>query len=204
MIAHKSTGDAATKAGPLTDGPRCGNSPKTVFVPAPIRVENRWRHMLSTRTPRVAARLTNGSKWCKTALLSVVFAAGTCDAADLRTPAQTLRDCVAQAQGAAAVAACEKTQQAALQARIKRWTLAIRDRLQGPDRVAFDRSTRAWQAFFDSELAMLELTLKARRDGLGGSLYPGAVTRLYEERARQLREHLHNLSYVGRSAPSRP
>ncbi|MDJ0738692.1 MAG: hypothetical protein QNJ91_03185 [Gammaproteobacteria bacterium] len=152
----------------------------------------------------MAARLTKGCKRCKTALLSVAVAAGTSGATELRTPAQTLRDCVAQAQGAAAVAACETTQQAALQARIKRWTLAIRDRLRGPDRVAFDRSTRAWQAFFDSELAMLERTLNARRDGLGASLYPGAVTRLYEERARQLREHLHNLSYVGRSPPTRP
>jgi hypothetical protein len=94
--------------------------------------------------------------------------------------------------------ACEKSQQVVLKDRIDRWSTAIRQRLDGRELAAFDQNTRAWKAFLDSELAMLDLTLKARRDGLGPTLQPGAVTRLYEERERQLREHLHNLSYVGR------
>lgn len=94
--------------------------------------------------------------------------------------------------------ACEKSQQMVLKDRIQRWSTAIRQRLDARDLAVFDRNIEAWTAFFDSELAMLDLTLKARRDGLGPTLQPGAVTRLYEERERQLREHLHNLSYVGR------
>jgi hypothetical protein len=112
-------------------------------------------------------------------------------------PPQDLRDCVADARDAAAVAACEVTAQAALKARIERWSAAIRKRLDARERLLFDRNAAAWKAFFDSEVALLDLGLGKRADGLASKLRPGAVTRLYEQREEQLREHLHNLSIPG-------
>lgn len=112
-------------------------------------------------------------------------------------PLQDLRDCVADARDAAAVAACEMTAQAALKARIERWSAAIRKRLDPRERQLFDGNTAAWKAFFDSEVALLDLGLGRRADGLAPRLRPGAITRLYEQREEQLREHLHNLSIAG-------
>lgn len=112
-------------------------------------------------------------------------------------PQLDLRDCVADARDAAAVAACEMTAQAALKARIKRWSAAIRKRLDTRERLLFDRNAAAWEAFFDSEVALLDLGLGKRADGLAPKLQPGAITRLYEQREEQLREHLHNLSIAG-------
>ena len=60
----------------------------------------------------------------------------------------------------------------------------------------------AWEAYLDSETALLDLTLAKRRDGLGPSLRPGAITQLYEARDRQLLEHLHNLSFSGDAGDS--
>ncbi len=117
--------------------------------------------------------------------------------AALAQPAQDLRDCVADARDAAAVAACERTAQVALKARIERWSTAIRERLDDRERTLFDRNTAAWKAFFDSEVALLDLGLAKRADDLGPRLRTGAVTRLYEQREQQLREHLHNLSIAG-------
>ena len=116
--------------------------------------------------------------------------------ADNRTAQTDLRDCIAQAQDAAAVMACEVTQQAVLKARIERWSAGIRNRLDTRQRQVFEHNAKAWQAFVESEISMLDLTLDLRDDGLSAKLRPGAVTRLYEDRERQLREHLHNLSYA--------
>ena len=112
-------------------------------------------------------------------------------------------DCVAAARDSHSVAACEQSQQAVLRDRIRRWSEALRSRLDAHQRAAFDRNARAWQAFYDSEVTMLDATLPRRADGLGPALRPGAVTRLLEERERQLREHLHNVSY-GNPLPGRP
>lgn len=148
----------------------------------------------------MAARLTKAAGRCKgsaallLACIGVATAAGAAEERDLR-------DCVAQADGAAAVASCERRQQESLKDRIDRWTRAIPVHLDRKARLAFERNATAWQTFFDSEVRMLQLTLQNRRDGLGGSLYSGAVTRLYEQRERQLREHLHNLKFVGQRAP---
>jgi hypothetical protein len=105
-----------------------------------------------------------------------------------------LRACIASAQTAAALAACETQAQADLQQRIQQMTTAIRQRLDAKQRLIFERSVSAWQAFFDSEVALLEMSLGLRPDQLGPKLKPGAVTRLYEQREQQLREHTHNLS----------
>ena len=144
----------------------------------------------------MAARLTKPIRWRK-----IFVALQACSLAGLAASAplplshtDQLRDCVARAQGAAAVAACEKQQQTALKARIEQLSETIRARLDARQRLAFDRNMSAWQAFFDSERALLDLTLGLRRDGLGPSLHAGAITRIYEQREQQLREHLHNLS----------
>ena len=55
----------------------------------------------------------------------------------------------------------------------------------------------------EAQTAIQELTLSQRGDGLGEKLLPGAVTLLYEQRERQLREHLHNLSSRLREPPKR-
>lgn len=108
-----------------------------------------------------------------------------------------LRDCISAARDAAAIAACEVSAQADLRDRIERWTRAIRVLLDNRQRPAFDRSVDAWQTWFESETRLLELTLAQRRDGLGPRLQSGAITRLFEDRERQLREHLHNLKFAG-------
>lgn len=119
--------------------------------------------------------------------------------ADKPLPRQDLRDCIASARGAQAIAACEKSHQAELEHRIERWTTGIRKHLAGRQLALFDRNVSAWKTYRDSELTLLDLTLQQRRDGLGPSLKPGAVTRIYEQRERQLREHLHNLSYAAKA-----
>jgi hypothetical protein len=108
-----------------------------------------------------------------------------------------LRECISTARDAATIAACEASAQTELRDRIERWTRAIRVLLDNRQRPAFDRSVDAWQAWFESETRLLELTLAQRRDGLGPRLQSGAVTRLFEDRERQLREHLHNLKFAG-------
>ncbi|MCB1773194.1 MAG: hypothetical protein KDI88_06220 [Gammaproteobacteria bacterium] len=108
-----------------------------------------------------------------------------------------LRDCISAARETGAIAACEAAAQTDLRGRIERWTRAIRVLLDNRQRPAFDRSVDAWQAWFESETHLLELTLAQRRDGLGPRLQSGAVTRLFEDRERQLREHLHNLKFAG-------
>jgi len=108
-----------------------------------------------------------------------------------------LRNCISTARDAAAIAVCEASAQTELRDRIERWTRAIRVLLDNRQRPAFDHSVDAWQAWFESETRLLELTLAQRRDGLGPRLQSGAVTRLFEDRERQLREHLHNLKFAG-------
>ena len=109
----------------------------------------------------------------------------------------SLRTCVAAARDAAAVTACELKAQAELRARIAQSSAAILNRLDARQRVVFERNTTAWEAYLVSETTLLDLTLAKRRDGLGSSLRPGAITQLYEARDRQLLEHLHNLSFSG-------
>ncbi|MCB1724545.1 MAG: hypothetical protein KDJ39_12720 [Gammaproteobacteria bacterium] len=149
------------------------------------------------------ARLTNAAARRK--ILALASAASLCaaTAAGPQRERQDLRDCVAAARDSHSVAACEQSQQAVLRDRIRRWSEALRSRLDAHQRAAFDRNARAWQAFYDSEVTMLDATLPRRADGLGPALRPGAVTRLLEERERQLREHLHNVSY-GNPLPGRP
>ena len=103
----------------------------------------------------MAARLTKPIRWRK-----IFVALQACSLAGLAASAplplshtNQLRDCVARAQGAAAVAACEKQQQTALKARIEQLSETIRARLDARQRLAFDRNMSAWQAFFDSERA---------------------------------------------------
>ena len=113
-------------------------------------------------------------------------------------PPASLRGCVAKAASATGVAICEQQHRAELKQEIERLTSAIQSQLDRQQRPVFDRSTRAWQEFLDRESAMLRLTLGLRGDGLGRKLEEGGVTRLYEQRAQQLREHLHNLSAASR------
>ncbi len=151
-----------------------------------------------------AARLTKGRATCKALLLGIaallanpVTASEPADGADLRR-------CIEAARDAAAVAACEVTAQAVYRERIARWSAAIEQRLAVRERILFVRNREAWEAFMASETALLDATLAARRDGLAAHLRPGAVTRLLEQRATQLREHLHNLSYGRGPDPSHP
>lgn len=136
-------------------------------------------------------------RWRKAAVFLLLFPFGLNQAGD------GLRDCIAQARDSAAMTACEKQAQLSLQEDIKRLSAAIRAKLNQSQRIIFDQSTAAWQTFVQRETAMQELTLSQRGDGLGDKLLPGAVTLLYEQRERQLREHLHNLSSRLREPPKR-
>lgn len=139
-------------------------------------------------------RLTKLSRWRKAIAAAFAVSCATHAGANPLAEAADLRDCIAQARDAAAVAACERTGQAVLKARIARWSDALRPLLDDRQRQLFERNEKAWQAFVDSELEMLDMSLATRRDGLAPRLRPGAITRLYEERERQVREHLHNLT----------
>jgi len=142
------------------------------------------------------ARLTKLIQGCKAPVFLLMLPLGLTNAADLHQTgaAGELRDCIAQARGTAAVAGCEKQAQLSLKKRNEHLSAAIRARLNRSQLVIFERSATAWQTFFEQETGMLDLSLAQRTDGLGASLRPGAVTRLYEQREQQLREHLHNLS----------
>lgn len=141
------------------------------------------------------ASLTKRAERCKA--LTLAFALACASATAAGGDRQALRNCIASAQSPEQMSLCERAQQERLQGLIARWSTAIRKHLGGEQLLLFERNSLAWKSFVDSELALLGHTLKRRRDGLGPSLYTGAVTRLYEQRERQLREHLHNLSYVG-------
>lgn len=147
----------------------------------------------------VPGRLTKPATPCKTLLAGILCAVTTGAAAVPPGEETDLRDCIAAAATPAAITACETTRRAAVEARIERWTAAIHERLGGRDRLTFERNVAAWQAFLESEKALLALTFRARRDGLGPQLEIGAVSRLYEDRERQLREHLDSLR---RAAPA--
>lgn len=140
--------------------------------------------------------LTKPGKVCKAVVVTAGLLFAALASADKPLPRQDLRDCIASARGAQAIAACEKGHQAELEDRIKRWAKGIRKHLTGRELALFDRNVSAWKTFRDSELKMIDLTLQRRSDGLGPSLKPGVVTRIYEQRERQLREHLHNLSFA--------
>ena len=149
------------------------------------------------------ARLTKPASGCKMsiALAGLLLTIG----AGAQTPAQSsltgLRDCVSKARDPQAVAACEQREQAALKERVEALSAAIREQLGSSDRLMFRRNVEAWLGFFDSERAMLELSLARRADGLAATLGVGALNRLYEQRERQLREHLHNQNQGRRQAP---
>ena len=148
-------------------------------------------------------RLTKPTLWCKVSIALLALSITLVNAAEpygSRAPDTTLRECISMANDAAALANCERLEQAALKASIERLYAAIRVRLDQTQRLVFDRSATAWETFFEQESAMLELSLRMRRDGLGPKLRPGALTRLYEQRDQQLREHLHNLSVASPTA----
>ena len=141
-------------------------------------------------------RLTKPNTGCKARffLVAALFCTTGATAASPAPGPIDLRACIASAQSGAALAACEAQAQADLKKRIQEMTTAIRQRLDAEQRLIFERNVSTWQAFFDSEVAFLELSLGLRPDQLGPKLKPGAITRLYEQREQQLREHTHNLS----------
>ena len=151
---------------------------------------------------RFCVSVTKQNGWCKvsTRELILCFALSMVVGPTCSADTVELRDCIAAAGTPVAMAACERQQQTALKGRIRELTAGIRARLDRGQRLVFDRSQETWLAFIDHETAMLDLSLGIRNDGLGPSLRPGAITRLYEQREQQLREHLHSLSF-GRPPP---
>jgi hypothetical protein len=150
----------------------------------------------------VHARLTKPALGCKIsiALAGLLLATGAAAQSPAESSLTGLRECVAKARDPQAVAACERREQSALKERIEILNASIRKQLDASGRLVFERSVEAWQGFFDIERAMLQLTLSKRSDGLGATLSVGALNQLYEERERQLREHLHNLNQAGPQA----
>ena len=135
------------------------------------------------------------------ALAGLLLAIGAAAQPPVQSSLTGLRDCVAKARDPQAVAACERREQTALEGRVEALNATIRERLDSSGRLLFERNVEAWLAFFDSERAMLELSLARRADGLGATLGVGALNQLYEQRERQLREHLHNLNQAEPQAP---
>jgi hypothetical protein len=158
-------------------------------------------HVIVPGETNLMQRLTKPFGWCKILLTALVLLPSLAANADSNLlPADNgLRECIARARDAGSIAGCEIQEQAALKTRIEHLSTSIRTRLDNPQRLIFERSAKAWQAFFEHEVAMLELSLKLRKDGLGPKLRSGAVSLLYEQRERQLREHLHNISLAGRA-----
>lgn len=106
-----------------------------------------------------------------------------------------LRQCVSTAGGADAVAQCESRHQQWLRERIEVLGSALLKRLDAAERALLERNIAAWEAYYAQEIALTDLALGKRADGLGPRLRPGAVSRLLEQREQQLREHLHSLSF---------
>lgn len=137
-------------------------------------------------------RLTKPTPSCKALVGALAVFAGSVVLGD--TASKLLRDCVTRAGSAAAISTCEQQHQSRLKQSIRRLTAAIRARLDRHQRQIFDRSAEAWRNFLNRESVMVNLSLGQRTDGLGPKLAQGSITRLYEQREQQLREHLHNLS----------
>jgi uncharacterized protein YecT (DUF1311 family) len=144
------------------------------------------------------ARLTKPRRRRKTlsqplliALLAVLSSTAAADGQG----AAALRDCVAGAASAEAVAACEAAHQQRLHRRIEILSDALQERLAPAQRRGLEQNIAAWQAYFGQAVALLDITLKARGDGLAARLRPGLISRLLEQREQQLREHVQNLAY---------
>lgn len=115
-------------------------------------------------------------------------------AATPRAPPDSLRDCVADAVNAAAIAACEKQAATALKQRVRELSDILLARLSGDARRLFAANDKAWRDWVARETALIDLTLGRRTDGLGPALRPGAINTLYEQRVRQLEQHLYSLN----------
>lgn len=144
------------------------------------------------------ARLTKPGPTCKSPVIALVAAAfcfqPLAHAAEKMTPSE-LRDCVRSAGSAAGVAQCEERHQQWLRHRIDVLTGELFEQLPPDDHPVLERNVEGWKRYFDQEVSLLDLTLKARSDGLGPRLRPGVISRLLEQREQQLREHLHNLKF---------
>lgn len=144
------------------------------------------------------ARLTNGAKWCKTRLAvaaSIVLAMQISANASPNERSSRLRDCVSTAASAEAVLQCEVQHQRWLRRRIDELGDALRQQLPADRHPALQENIRAWRTYYEREVALLDLTLARRGDGLAPRLRPGVISRLLEQREQQLREHLHNLKF---------
>jgi hypothetical protein len=141
----------------------------------------------------MAARLTKRHCPCKGLIVAGLIWCSVAVPADEAAERTALRACVEKASGLVAVNACEQQHQKLLLERMTSLRELIRQRLSTQDRRRFDSNVEAWQQWLASEKAMLDITLLGRSDGLGASLYAGELTRIYEERVRQLRDHLHSL-----------
>lgn len=144
------------------------------------------------------ARLTKGAYRRKTgagaaALLALLFHA-TVAAAEAPRPA-TLRECVSAAGSAEAVLQCEVRHQQWLRERIELLGDALRKQLPPGQHPKLQANIRAWETYYKQEVALLDLTLERRSDGLASRLRPGVISRLLEQREQQLREYLHNLKF---------
>jgi hypothetical protein len=154
------------------------------------------RHQIDPGAMKMSGRLTKPGPRCKSsalALAAAIFSTSPlADAAETMTPS-ALRDCVRAAVTAAGVAACEARHQQWLRERIETLTGTLRTQLPPAQHPLLDRNVAAWNSYFDQEVELLDLTLKARSDGLASRLRPGVISRLLEQRERQLREYVHNL-----------
>ena len=140
------------------------------------------------------ASLTKRPHRCKISLVLTLLATGATAQPQSDTSQQSLRDCVVAAKNAAAINNCEQTWQTKLLQRVHKLNNAINNRLDTRQRLLFEQNIAAWKAFVERERAMIELSTHQRLDGLGPQLRNGAISQLYEQRERQLREHLHNLA----------
>ena len=140
------------------------------------------------------ASLTKPPDWCKKPLLLFFLTTGVGAQPPQDTSRQPLRECIATATTATAINRCETTWQTGLIQRIQALGKAIAKRLDTHQRLLFEQNIAAWQTFMERERKMIELSTRHRRDGLGPQLRSGAISQLYEQRERQLREHLHNLT----------
>ncbi len=138
---------------------------------------------------------------CKSLLLPMCLTTGVSAQPPLDGSRETLRECIAKASTAAAVDRCETTWQSVMLQRIGNLNEAIVKRLDARQRSIFERNTLAWKAFVVQEKAMIQLSTQQRHDGLDPQFRNGAISQLYEQRERQLREHLHNLTVGSESKP---
>lgn len=104
-----------------------------------------------------------------------------------------IRNCIAGADSAAALAVCEQQGLAAWKKRVEQLHQALLTRLPVALRTPYGAAHEAWEEHRQREFGWIDLSFAQRSDGLAAPLAAGAKTELLRQRAALLTGYLANL-----------